>query len=68
MAEIGELRVDVSVDPRVHAVEAVRDLKDVLPEIVASGIKVEIEFSTMKTQGSTNTRDSIALIFSKEDI
>lgn len=69
MAEtVGELRVEVSVDPRVHAVEAVRDLADVMPEIIKHGIKVEIDFSSTKYVGAVSTRDSICIVFSKDEV
>jgi hypothetical protein len=68
MAEVDSVRVNVEVDPRIHAVKAIRDLQDVIPAIVGSGVKVEIEFSTMKSVGVTSTRDSIAIIFSKDEV
>ncbi|TCV66284.1 hypothetical protein [Neorhizobium sp. S3-V5DH] len=53
---------------RLHIVEAVRDLSDVLPSIVAKGVKVEIEFSFFRHVGSVTKTDSVSVIFSKDEV
>ncbi|RVG30716.1 hypothetical protein [Sinorhizobium meliloti] len=63
----GSIKIDIETDPNVHAVEAIRDLADVVPPIVRNGVKVEIEFSSMQSVGMTSTRRAITVTFARDD-
>lgn len=66
MAEVQDIKFNVEIDPRVHAVEAVKELVPSIGAIIDGGAKVEIEFSSMSSVGVTSQRHAVTVSISKD--
>lgn len=66
MAEVQDIKFNVEIDPRVHAVEEVKELVPSLSEIIQSGAKVEIDFSTYNSVGVTSQRHAVTVTICKD--